>query len=99
MATASLVLGIIAVVLSGLCFCIPFFGQAPALILGVMALIFGAVGMKKRPEKANQAKAGLVLGIISVAVAAAVLIIYGALGVAATLDKPFDWKLLKPKDV
>jgi hypothetical protein len=98
MATASLVLGIIGVSLSGVCFCVPFFGQIIPVMLGVMAIIFGVMGQKKQPEKANLAKAGLVMGIISVAVPVAVAIIYAVLGTAATLDRPFDWKLLKPKN-
>jgi uncharacterized membrane protein HdeD (DUF308 family) len=99
MATASLVLGIIAVAVSGLCFCVPFFGQILPVLLGIMAIIFGAIGRKNQPAKATQAKAGLVMGIIGVAVPVVLLLVYAAVGVAATLDKPFDWKLLKPKDI
>ena len=36
-----------------------------ALILGLIGIIFGAIGMKKQPEKKGPAVAGLVLGIIA----------------------------------
>ncbi|MGG2201874.1 hypothetical protein [Paenibacillus validus] len=60
LATAALVCGIIGLVL-GL---IPFFGWF-MLPLWVLAIIFGYIGMKK-PIKAGMAKAGLIIGVITV---------------------------------
>jgi hypothetical protein len=61
LATASLVLGIIGL-LSGI---IPFIGWF-FLPLWILAIVFGAIGMKKE-IKTGQAKAGLILGIITIA--------------------------------
>ena len=64
---AALVLGII-----GLLF---------GLIFGVLAIIFGSLGMKRaqRGEATNggQAKAGFILGIISVALGVVYLVAFG----------------------
>jgi hypothetical protein len=64
MAVGALVLGIIAAALNVTCFWLPFFGQIISIILGVVGTILGAMGMKKEPEKASQAKAGLILSIV-----------------------------------
>ena len=56
LAVAGLVLGIIAVVL--------VFVPVLPYILGILAIIFGGVGIKK-PVKTGMAKASIVLGIIA----------------------------------
>ncbi|MCF7928191.1 MAG: DUF4190 domain-containing protein [Spirochaetales bacterium] len=70
MATAALVLGIVGVV----------FSWVPILnfILGALAIILGALGMKKTPEKKGMAIAGLVLGIVTVVVGIIVVAVAGA---------------------
>lgn len=77
MGTASLVLGIIGVVL--------FFAIWPPVILGVLAVIFGAVGLgrAKRGVATNRgvALAGLILGIV--AIVAPLLIIVFSLAIFA----------------
>ena len=55
MAIAALVLGIGGIV-------IPFGGP----IMSILAIVFGALGMKRQPDKRGMAIAGLVLGIIGV---------------------------------
>lgn len=60
MAVASLVLGIIAMVVAFL----GNVGSWVGSICGLLAIIFGAIG-KKEPGKNGMATAGLVLGIIS----------------------------------
>jgi hypothetical protein len=64
MAVGALVLGIIATALNITCFWLPFFGQIISIIVGVIGTILGAMGIKKEPEKASQAKAGLILSIV-----------------------------------
>ena len=64
MEIAALVLGIIALVIS-------IFGTAYSWvgsICGILAIILGAVGMKKNTPNAGKAKAGLILGIISLVI-------------------------------
>jgi hypothetical protein len=60
MATAALVLGIIAVVLS-------LFGPGGWIgsVCGVLAIILGAIAMKNDDGKKKLAKAGLILGIVA----------------------------------
>jgi hypothetical protein len=62
--TAGGVLGILGFVLSWF----PVLGIVIGLILGIMAVVFGAVGMSRPPELGSKgmAVAGLVLGIITV---------------------------------
>ena len=83
MGTAALVLGIIGVVL--------FFAIWPPFILGILAIIFGAVGLgrAKRGVATNRgvAMAGLVLGIV--AVLAPLLIIVFSLAIFAGATSPF----------
>lgn len=62
MAVASLVLGILALVISVF---IPAWGWLGA-ILGIVGIILGALG-KKDPAKKGMATAGLVMSIIAVA--------------------------------
>jgi hypothetical protein len=75
MAIASLILGIIAASLDATCFWLPIFGQIPSIGMGVVAIILGALGMKKNPLKVKQAKAGLILGIVAVALGIVILIL------------------------
>ena len=63
MAVASLVLGIIALVIAVF---IPAWGLFGA-ILGIVGIVLGALGRKKTPEKKGMATAGLVMSIIAVA--------------------------------
>lgn len=82
MEIAALVLGIIALGIS-------VFGTAFSWIgsvCGVLAIIFGALGMKKNSPNRGKAKAGLILGVISltlgIIVTVACVVCAGA-GVAA----------------
>ena len=63
MAVTSLVLGILALVISVF---IPAWGWLGA-ILGIVGIILGALGRKNAPEKKGLATAGLVMSIIAVA--------------------------------
>lgn len=84
MATAALVLGIVSVVV---CF-IPSVNWLGS-ICGVLAIIFGALVIKKAPDdQKGRAKAGLVLGIVAVAIGIiATIICVTCLGAtAAALD-------------
>ena len=64
MGVASLVLGIIAVLIT--IFAQPF-GYI-GIILGVIGIVLAAIGMKKNPDKKGIAVAGLVLSIIATAI-------------------------------
>jgi hypothetical protein len=104
MASASLVLGIISISLSVLCFCGPFVGQAAPFICGALAVVFGILGQKKQPEKANQAKAGMVMGIIGLAVSVLIMVFWTVIlasggDINKQLKDPFNWKSLVPKDL
>ena len=71
MGVASLVLGIIALVLD---FALGAFGAAwVGLLLGVVGIILGALG-RKNPEKRGIATAGLVCSIIAVVLGGIVLL-------------------------
>ena len=69
MGIISLVCGIVGLVMS---FIIPT--RWIALILGVIAIIFAAIAMKKTPEKKGMGIAGLVTGIIAVVISIIVII-------------------------
>lgn len=69
MAIASLVLGIIGAVLS----CTGW-----GIVLGILAIIFGAIHLKKRSSRRGMATAGLVLGIIAIVLFVAVVIAIAA---------------------
>ncbi|MDF3301235.1 DUF4190 domain-containing protein [Streptomyces tropicalis] len=73
LAVASLVLGIIGVFLFN-------------IILGPLAIVFGAVGLRKAPAKggAGMAKAGIVLGIVD-------LVVFGALLAVSAANGGFHW--------
>ena len=65
LATASMVVGIVAVCVALIVFCVPPLGGA----LGVVALILGAIAMSQGgPASAGRGKAGLILGIIAVVI-------------------------------
>lgn len=70
MGVASLVLGIIAVLIT--IFAQPF-GYI-GIILGVIGIVLAAIGMKKNPDKKGIAVAGLVLSIIATAICAIIWI-------------------------
>lgn len=70
MGVASLVLGIIAVLIALFAQSVGYIG----IILGVIGIILAALGMKKNPEKKGIAVAGLVLSIIATAICAIVWI-------------------------
>lgn len=78
-ATAALVLGIVAVVLSF----IPIINNI-AFILGVLAVIFGLVSLIKRASKAS-AVAGLILGVVSIAIT-----LYMQDSVSKAVDEAFN---------
>ena len=69
MAVASLILGILSLVLVW----VPFVNLA----CGVLAIILGVLARKKQPEKKGMAVAGLVMGIIGTASAAIYLACVG----------------------
>jgi hypothetical protein len=69
----ALVLGIVAVVFSF----IPVMGMV-AFVLGPLAVLFGIVGATRKYSKKGAAVAGLVLGILSVVIAAIWLAVVGA---------------------
>lgn len=73
LAQASMVMGIIALVLSF----IPVVGFM-AYPLGILALIFGIVAMKKKPSNSGQAIAGIITGIIGLIVVTIGLILFSA---------------------
>ncbi|MER7176746.1 DUF4190 domain-containing protein, partial [Streptomyces mesophilus] len=87
MGTASLVLGIIATVL----FCL----WPVAIIVGILAIIFGAIGRgKARRGEANnggQALAGLICGCVGTAVAVLFLIIFVVNNNDPYDDDPYDF--------
>ncbi len=62
MAVASLVLGIIGLLISLKGYVLAFIGT----IFGILAVVFAAVGLKKIPLKKGMCRAGLVLGIIAI---------------------------------
>jgi len=64
MAVAALIMGILSLAL-GWWLPIPYIGW----ILPILGIIFGAIGIKKTPEKKGMAVAGLVLSIVALAVA------------------------------
>lgn len=76
MGTSSLVLGIISVVLSWTVW--------GGVILGTLAIIFGSVGLgrAKRGEATNRssAMAGLILGIVAIALLVLLVLVFGAFG-------------------
>lgn len=71
LAITSMVLGIISIVPG---WCIPYL----PLILGLLAVIFGGVSIAKKQGGKGMAVAGLVTGIISLAIYAVVLLFVGA---------------------
>jgi len=81
MAVASLVLGIIALVVSVF---VPAFGWLAAII-GIIGIILGALGRKKA-EKKGVATAGLVMSIIAVALGLVLYIACAACVSAATAE-------------
>jgi len=77
MAAAALVLGILSLALPWvLCF-LPVIVHVIAIVLGIVAIILGVKAGKAEPEKAGLAKAGLVMGIIGVALAGVTLVLCG----------------------
>lgn len=72
--TASMVLGIIAVV--------GFWSSWPALIMAVLAIIFGGVGISRansgRASNKGMAVAGLVLGIVAIALFVLAVVVFFA---------------------
>ena len=72
-ATAAMVLGICGLVSL---FCAWIFIQVPALVLGILAIVFGHLGkqeVRENPgmEGEGQAQAGFIMGIITTALAGA----------------------------
>jgi hypothetical protein len=70
-ATTSMVLGIVAGVMAF----VPIIGLI-AFVLAPLAIIFGALGRKS--SKSGQATAGLVLGVIALAISVAWAVMFGA---------------------
>lgn len=86
MEVAALVMGIIGLVCN-------FFGSSTIVgpVCSVLAIIFGVIGMKKNSDKKGMAKAGLIMGIVGLAlgiiVTIACLACIGA-GAAALANDP-----------
>lgn len=76
MAIAALVLGILALV--------SFWTGYGGFGLGILAIIFGALGMKKGGADAGKAKAGLIMGVI--ACAGGIIILVACVGCAACIS-------------
>ena len=94
MAVASLILGILSIVLSW----IPVAGWIICLIMGVVAIVLGVLGRKKQPEKKGMAVAGMVMGIIGVVFSLIWVIACGALvgaGAKAAKESGLDLNSLK----
>mgnify|MGYP006279424835 CR=1 FL=1 len=72
MAVAALVLGIAGIL-------IPFGGP----VMSILAVVFGALGMKRQPDKRGMAVAGLVLGIIGVVWGVILIGIFSCVGCMA----------------
>ncbi len=83
MSVAALVLGIVSVAFNLILGCIPIIGPVICIALGVLAIVFAVLGMKKAPEKKGLNIAGLVLGIVGAAWGLIALIVCGAALAAA----------------
>lgn len=79
MATAALVMGILS--LCSICCCMLF-----GIVFGVLGVIF-AIMSKKGDRMDGQAKAGLILSIIGIAVTVLVIIIFAAIEVLAVIPE------------
>ena len=80
MATAALVMGILS--LCSVCCCMLF-----GIVFGVLGVIF-AIMSKKGDKMDGQARAGLILSIIGIAVTVLVIIIFAAVEVLAVIPEP-----------
>jgi len=74
MAVASLILGIFSIVLSW----IPVAGWIICLVMGILAIVLGALGRTRQPEKKGMATAGMILGIIGVVFSVIFVVACGA---------------------
>ena len=87
-AVTALVLGILGLLLAF----IPFLGVILGILLGLVAVIFGAVGLgrSKDPYRGGKgmAIAGIVLGVLAIIVALAQGALLGAIGVAVNEESP-----------
>ncbi|MCR5435678.1 MAG: hypothetical protein K6E97_01275 [Treponema sp.] len=77
MAIAALVLGILSLV--------SFWTGYGGFGLGILAIIFGALGLKKGGPDAGKAKAGLIMGII--ACAGGIIVLVACVGCAACVSQ------------
>ncbi len=82
LSVASMVLGICAI----LCSCCFY---PVAFLLALVGLILGAVAIKKGPAGKGMAITGLILSIISVAIAALILIFAASLGISSGISDIF----------
>ena len=88
LATAAMVVGIVAVCLSLVVFCFPILGG----LIGIVALILGAVAMSQGgPASAGRAKAGLIMGIVAVVIALGWWILWRA-GISFLQKKAPQWQ-------
>ena len=87
-AVAALVLGILGLLLAF----IPFLGVILGILLGLLAVIFGAVGVSRSKDQFRGGKgmaiAGIVLGVLAVIVALAQGALLGAIGIAVNEESP-----------
>lgn len=68
LSTAAFVVGIVALCCSIVLFCIPFLGG----LLGVLAIVLGAIAMSQSPG--GKGKTGLILGVIAVIISIGIFI-------------------------
>ncbi len=93
MAVASLILGILSIILSW----IPVAGWIICLIMGIVAVVLGVLARKKQPAKKGMAMTGMILGIIGIVFSLIWVIACGALmgaGAKALKDSGIDLKEL-----
>ena len=93
MAVASLILGILSIILSW----IPVAGWIICLIMGALAVVLGILARKKQPEKKGMAITGMILGIIGIVFSLIWVIACGALmgaGATALKESGLDLKEL-----
>lgn len=92
MEVAALVMGIIAI-FGGFLGVSGFVGP----ICAILAIIFGVLGMKKNSDKKGMAKAGMIMGIVSIAISIVVTVACVAcigVGAAALANDPSFMELL-----
>lgn len=81
MEVAALVVGLVGLILS-----LNIFTSLTGLILGILAVIFGIIGIVKKGPDKGKATAGLVLGIVTIVIIAIISIVASKF-IAGALDQ------------